>query len=151
MNFLNIEKTFKQAKEKNWDTLYVLCDIHGVIIPSGTHKRNEFRFISPDAIEVLKWFSDHRDFRIILWSSSFADEMAGIIDWLGKHEIDVDYVNSNPECKNTERADFTFKPYYNFLLDDRAGFDPETDWLGIKNELIRIGQWEHKTLPWMPK
>lgn len=146
MNFLNLERTFKQAREKGWDTLYVLCDVHGVIIPSGTHKQNEFRFINPDAIEVLQWFSKRKDFRIILWSSSYADEMAALIDWLAKHDIEIDFVNSNPECKDTDRACFTYKPYYNFLIDDRSGFEPEVDWRKIKEELKRLGEWDRESL-----
>jgi len=46
---------------------------------------------------------------------------------LGENII-FDYVNENPECPSTELADFSRKMYYNFLIDDKSGFDPETDW-----------------------
>ena len=54
---------------------------------------------------------------------------------LSEYNIKIDFFNNNPEAKNTEYGDFTVKPYYNILLDDKAGFDPEEDWRIIYNFL----------------
>ena len=111
MNLCNIKRTFELMPIRKWDTLYVLIDVHGVIIPSSWHRKNDFQFISPDCEEVLQWFSKRKDFRIILWTSSFPSEITELIGWLGKHNIRMDDVNSNLECRNTEYADFSYKPY----------------------------------------
>lgn len=53
----------------------------------------------------------------------------------GLTEFNVNFVspsvNSNPDEKDTKTGDFSKKFYFNILLDDRAGFQPETDWLEI--------------------
>ena len=55
--------------------------------------------------------------------------------------INFTYINDNPEYIGNDYADFSKKFYYNILLDDKAGFEGETDWLLVKNELIRVGEW----------
>jgi hypothetical protein len=140
MNLCNIEKTFELKAKNNWDTLYVLLDLHGPVILSHSH--DTFQFITEDCIEVLRWFSKRKDFRIILWTSSYVSEIEDIIKWLSIYEIDVDYVNCNPECKNTKKADFHKKPYFNICIDDKAGFEPLTDWKEIKKLLIVLKEWD---------
>lgn len=142
MNLCNIKRTFELKPLRKWDTLYVLIDVHGVIIPGSWHKANDFRFISEDCLPVLQWFTKRKDIKLILWTSSYTSEIVGIIEWLQKHGITVDYVNRNPECQNTTYADFEHKPYFNILIDDKAGFEPKTDWNEIKMQLIEIGEWD---------
>ena len=142
MNLFNIRRTFVELRPiRKWKTIYWLIDVHGVIIPGSWKSGNEFRFISNDAIEVLQWISDRKDQKMILWTSSYAHEVVQLFRWLSKYNILVDAWNNNPWEKNTEYADFREKPYFNILLDDKAGFSPETDWKLIKEELIDIGEW----------
>lgn len=139
----HIEKVFTVDKlKRGWSTIYWLVDVHGVIIPSSWHKANDFRFINDWCPLVLRWISDQPDQRLILWTSSFPAEGATIIEWLQKHGIHVDHYNHNPEEKNTDFADFSRKPYFNILIDDKAGFEPETDWGVIRKTLIRLGLWQ---------
>lgn len=140
MNVCNLKKTFADYKAKGWDRIFVLVDVHGTIIPSGSH--DEFRFITEDAKEVLKWFSDRSEVRLILWTSSYMTEYSRVCNWLREYGIIVDYVNQNPEAKDTARACFAQKPYYNIVIDDRAGFEPETDWAELKCQLIELGEWD---------
>lgn len=145
MNICNIRRAFEQKAERGWDTLYVMIDVHGVIIPNSYQLHvNRQEFISPNCEEVLQWFSTRKDIKIILWTSSFSIETAHLIEWLAVKGINIDYVNRNPECVNTKYADFTHKPYFNILIDDKAGFEPETDWRAIKTTLIEIGEWDKK-------
>ena len=127
--------------ERGWDTLYVLVDVHGTIIPGSWHIKNNFEFISKDCKEVLQWMSIRKDFRIIIWTSSKDDEIIDIIQWLAAQGILIDYHNGNPEVRNGELACYDHKPYFNILIDDKAGFEPEKDWAEIKNELIDLGEW----------
>ncbi len=139
MNLFNIRKTFEDYKVKGWDRIFVLVDAHGTIIPSGEHEN--FSFINQDCREVLRWMSRRPEFRLILWTSSYIPECNRVCNWLNSEGITIDYVNNNPEAKDTARACFAQKPYYNIVLDDRAGFEPETDWAAIKAELQAIGEW----------
>jgi hypothetical protein len=139
MNLFNIRKTFSDYKSKGWDRIFVLVDVHGTIIPIGQHAG--FSFINPIAKEVLQWMTKREEIRLILWTSSYPSETERLTKWLLEQGIKIDYINTNPEAKNTDRACFQDKPYYNIVFDDRAGFDPDTDWFQIRRELELIGEW----------
>ena len=142
MNLFNIRRTFVELRPiRKWDTIYWLIDVHGVIIPGSWKKQNDFTFIVPECKEVLQWLSNREDQRIIIWTSSQDDELVEIAQWLGSHDIIIDYWNGNPEVRDTEYASFSEKPYFNILLDDKSSFVPETDWSSVKQELIDIGEW----------
>ena len=142
MNLCNLKRTFALKPQRGWDTMYVLVDVHGTIIPGSWHTKNDFRFISEDCKEVLQWMTKRKDFRIIIWTSSTGDEIVGIIQWLASHNIFIDYHNGNPEVRDTEYACFDYKPYFNILIDDKAGFEPERDWAELKCQLIELGEWD---------
>jgi hypothetical protein len=138
----HIETVFTVYKPKRgWKVIYWMVDVHGVIIRGTWHKKNHFEFIDETAKDVLKWISDRPDQKLILWTSSKPEELEAMSAWLLSHGIVVDFMNSNPDEKDTEYADFSLKPYFNILLDDKAGFDPETDWQVIKDTLVSLGLW----------
>lgn len=149
MNTCNIRRTFAQKKERGWDTIYVLLDVHGTILHSTYAEGNKLEFISPACVPVLQWFTKRKDIKIILWTSSYPDEIAKVIDWLKTYDIEIDFVNRNPECKNTKYADFATKPYFNIIIDDKAGMTPDVDWLFIARELeIVTGE---SIITWTPE
>ena len=142
MNVFNIERAFKQKAERGWDTLYWMIDLHDTIFP-GMYASDQTYEVYDGAIEVLKWISDRPDMKIIVWTSSYASHVDEVSEYFkSEHGIALDWCNENPECGSTELADFETKPYMNVLLDDKAGFEGETDWKLIKDELTRIGEWE---------
>ena len=53
-------------------------------------------------------------------------------------------MNENPECGNTSYADFTRKPYFNIMIDDKAFFQPRTDWVLTEIALEEIYKIELK-------
>jgi hypothetical protein len=141
MNVFNIEKALKLKTERNWDTLYVVIDANGTIIRPYHHCIEFYT----ECIEVLQWFSNRKDFKLILWTSSHIDEIEKILQLAEKYGIYFDAVNSNNyEPLSTKNANFTQKFYFNILIDDKSGFVPETDWFLIKNELIRLEEWNKK-------
>ena len=147
MNLFNIRRTFEMKKAKNWPEIYWCIDLHGTIIPSGKTESDQTDAAKfyPGAQEVLEWLSNRKDILIILWTSTPAARIPNVLEWLEDNNIHFDFVNHNNHAKDTPRSDFSKKFYFNVLLDDRAGFEPETDWLAIKNELIAIGEWDKKT------
>lgn len=144
MNVFNIQKTFELKSKRNWPEIYICIDLHGTIIPSGksTDDVGDELVFYPDAKEVLQWMSKRRDIILILWTSTPIARLDKIWTFLTSNGIHFDYINSNPHAKNTPRSDFSSKFYFNILLDDRGGFDGESDWSLIKKELTFIKEWD---------
>lgn len=134
MNILNIKRTYELMPSRKWEKIYILLDVHGVIIPGSWHNQVEYKFISNECKEVLQWMSKREDIEMILWTSSYLEEISNIVSWLKSHYITIDFANENPECFNTKYADFSKKPYFNIVVDDKSGFVPETDWLLVARE-----------------
>ncbi len=136
----NIKRAFQWKKERNWDTMYWMIDLHDTVFP-GKYASDQAYEIYPYCIEVLQWLSKREDMKIIIWTSSFAKDVERVTQWFKKLDIIFDYYNENPECGNTDYATFETKPYFNILLDDKAGFEGETDWMKIRTVLIELGEW----------
>ena len=131
-------------KIKGWPEVYFCVDLHGTIIPSGKDSKDKTdpHVFYPYAKEVLQWLSARKDILMILWTSTPTERIPPVWQWLTDNGIFFDYLNGNPHAKNTPRSCFDKKFYFSVLLDDRAGFEPETDWKLVKNELIAIGEWD---------
>jgi hypothetical protein len=143
MNIFNIERAFKMKKERGWSTIYWMVDLHDTVFPGKYASDQDFE-VYDGALEVLKYISDRKDMKIIVWTSSYASHFEDVRRFFEKeHIIVLDWHNHNPECGSTELADFDTKPYFNILLDDKCGFEGETDWKLVKDELTRIGEWKH--------
>ena len=137
MNLFNIKRTFEMKKVKGWPEIYFCIDLHGTIIPSGVgsnDKTDKLAFY-PDCREVLQWITARKDIMMILWTSTPVDRLEKVWEWLKVNDIQFDYINENPHAKNTPRSDFSRKFYFSVLLDDRASFTPETDWILVAREL----------------
>lgn len=143
MNLFNIRRSFEMKKAKKWPEIYLCVDLHGTIIPSGhnSEDKNDYLTFYPGAKEVLQWFTKRKDIFIILWTSTPPERLGEVIEWFREQGICFEFINENPHAKDTPRSKFDKKFYFNILLDDRGGFEPNTDWLAIKQELIDIGEW----------
>jgi len=116
--------------------------LHDVVLEGKFNRFNEGANFFPNAVRVLKQFSFRKDIVLILWTSSHDDAMKNIIDRMSGEGIEFRYINENPECPNTELCNFNSKFYFNILLDDKAGFEGETDWLLVEEEFKRLGEWD---------
>lgn len=141
MNVFGIEKAFKIKKERGWDTLYWAIDFHDTLFKAKYDKDQSVE-LYPYAGQVLEKLCKSNNI-LIAFSSTPTDKVQKICDYCQDiFGIHFKYINENPEYfPKTDYADFSKKFYYNVLLDDKAGFDPHTDWELIKWELIRIGEW----------
>ena len=144
MNLFNIKKTFELKKLNGWPEVYFCIDLHGTIIPSGKDPTDstDALLLYPYAEEVLKNLSNRKDIILILWTSTPQPRLNKVWGWFDTIGIKFKYVNENPHAKDTPRSSFKDKFYFNVLLDDRAGFEPTTDWKAIKDELVNIGEWK---------
>jgi hypothetical protein len=142
MNIFNIERSFRQKKERNWQRLYWLIDLHDTVSPGKYNKFNVGREFYPHAQEVLSYLTSREDMKLLLWTSSHMEAVHDILPWLEQHNIRFDAINENPfEPIETQLCDFSQKPYFNIILDDKAGFEGATDWGFIKKELRRLEEW----------
>lgn len=120
-----IYRAYDTAKAKKWDMIYWAIDLHGTMVKS-TYKSEEEEFY-PMVKECLKELSKSDKIKLILYTCSYEEHMEKLMDELRNEGIIFDYLNENPECKDTEYGTYKKKPYFNVLLEDKAGFEP-SDW-----------------------
>ena len=147
---MNIQKVFDnafiRAKEKNWDYIYILVDVHGTIFKPSYLNKEKYEFY-PWAKVVLQLLSLNQNIKLILWTSSTYDIIFNYLEVFRNNNIYfdywnnnlVDYWNANPEVErqptDPEILDLSSKYYFNVGIDDKFGFEPETDWKLIYNYL----------------
>jgi len=73
-----------------------------------------------------------------LYTCSHPGEIEKYLAYFESHGIKFTHVNKNPETPNTAFGFFEHKFYFNFLLDDKAGFDATEDWATIHDALDEI-------------
>lgn len=135
---MSIIKAFKTANtvfhQRDWDTLYILLDIHGTVMkPNWDGLSNEFY---PLCLDVLKRLSDDPKYKIIMWTCSKEEDRLIYKDLLEDAGVNIYAINSNPDTEGILNwGDYSQKLYCNILMDDKAGFDPETDWELIQKYL----------------
>ena len=144
MNVFNIERAFRHQKERGWEKTFWCIDVHDTICKSTYERGHIDRSFYPDARAVLQWLNATEDICVILFTCSHRDDIQSILNWLEEHEIHFDYVNENPEQPSNELSNFEQKMYFNVLLEDKAGFEGETDWTLIKSELIKLKRWSDR-------
>lgn len=130
------EKAFGEKERKNWDKIYVLVDLHDTIM-HGVHQENEIYWWYEWSLIALKMMSMRDDISLILWTGSHKDKIDGFLAEMNKRGITFDYVNENPEVKDDEFYCGRNKLYFNVGIDDRFGFDPETEWKEIVEYLSK--------------
>ena len=126
-----IKRAFDKKAERGWDKwpkMYIMVDLHDVIIPGTYTLNNEGRSFCFMAKEVLQKMTKNDKICLILWTSSYPDAITDISLWLSKFNIKFDYIGGNPECLSTDILDVEHKPYFDLLFDDKAGFEGDSDW-----------------------
>jgi hypothetical protein len=118
----SIYNAYQTAQERNWDTIYVLIDVHNTIAESN-YKDSEVKFY-PNAVESLKQLSNYPEVVLILWTCCYFDDGQRLVSRLKSLGINFQYINHTP-VKNTLTGCFDKKPYFSVLFDDKAGFDPD--------------------------
>lgn len=138
----SFETAFKRMKEKGWDKIYILVDIHDTVF-EATYSKDEYYRWFPYAKEALHLMSINPRISLILWSSSYTDAIEKYIDTFEKTKIHFDMVNVNKETEDNELSCFAQKTYFNVGIDDKFGFDARVDWEMIYHYLddsMKIGR-----------
>lgn len=134
----HIQKTYKQKKLKNWKYIYYTIDIHGTIFkPTHDYNNEQFKYY-PFAKKTLQLISQQKDTKILLWSSTYPQNITQYINNLKENNINIDFINYNTDIKNNNISDFSFKQYTDIGIDDKFGFNPNNEWKKIYNTLKNI-------------
>ncbi len=125
-----IKRTFDISFKKEWYDTYWAFDIHGTILkPSYDLNETSFEFY-PYAKEALRLISKREDIHMIMYTCSYPHEIQKYLTHFTLNSISFDHVNKNPGI-SSNMGNFGFydeKFYFNVLFEDKAGFDPETEW-----------------------
>lgn len=128
------ERRLEQEAGK-WQKMYWCIDLHGTIIPPSREHKDILKPY-PHALSVLKKISEIPEQVIILWTSTDSERIWNtVVPYLKENGVTVHYFNENPETQSKSYARFTGKFYFDILIDDKAGFDPTTQWKSIDQEL----------------
>ena len=141
MNIIKaFDSAFKRAKAKHWDYIYILVDVHGTIFTPSYLNKEKYEFY-PYAKEALQLLSKDPNIKLILWTSSTFEAAMDYGFVLNRDKIYFDYLNCNPEVEkqetDPETLDLSSKYYFNIGIDDKFGFEPETDWKRIYDYLTK--------------
>lgn len=145
---MNIEKSFDNAfqkmKERNWEKIYVLVDIHDTVFEGCYHNKETYKWY-PYAKETLNIMSHAQQISLILWTSTYKDKIDEYLGYFKDNGIRFDFSNRNSETENTDLSCFDEKTYFNVGIDDKFGFDAEIDWKTLYDyliESIRLGKFK---------
>lgn len=123
----SINKAYRTALEREWDTIYVLVDVHDTISESN-YKDTEVKFF-PEAIEALKILSTFKEIYLVLWTCCHEKDYDRYLNRFNSLGVNFKSVNFTP-VQNTLTGCFDKKPYFSVLIDDKAGFDPD-EWPSV--------------------
>jgi hypothetical protein len=122
-----LEKTYQRYEERSWDRLYLLLDVHETLLYPNYDGISDTFY--EGAVEAMQLISQRPEMCIIMWTCSKPEDCQVYKKLLFDNGIRVDYINENPEVQDKfSWGDYTRKLYANLVFDDKAGFDPETDW-----------------------
>lgn len=130
----NLFKDCLKGLKIQYKFIYIAIDIHGTIFYPSRNEEEKYCYIEY-AKETLQKLSENPNFKLILYSSSYEENLQKYTEHLMTDNIKIDYVMENPEIPSNQYANFEKKFYYDILLDDKAGFE-SNDWLDIYNFLI---------------
>lgn len=136
---MNISKSFdiafQKMKERKWDKIYVLVDIHDTILEACYHNKEEHKWF-PHAKEALEIMSHAQNISLILWSSTHPSILEEYVAFFKENGIKFNFVNKNTDEANTSLSCFDDKTYFNVGIDDKFGFEAEKDWKEIYDYLV---------------
>ena len=137
-----IDKMFKHAFEKEWFETYWAFDVHGVILKPNYRKNHFHADFYPWAKETMQLLTKRPDIIMIMFTSSYPEEIAYYNNVFEENDIHFNYINENPEI-DSSKGNFGYykdKFYFNVLFEDKAGFNPEKEWKPIYDLFIKYKQ-----------
>lgn len=128
-----IKKMFENSFKKEWYETYWAIDLHGTILTPTYKDPESIGEFYPYAKETLQLLSERPDIKLIMWTSSFPEEIKKYERFFMFYGIIFDAINKNPQI-SSRKGNFGYyedKFYFNVLIDDKANFDPYIEWKQI--------------------
>lgn len=132
-----ITRMFDRAFEKEWFHTYWAFDLHGTIIKPNYREHDVKVEYYMFAKETLQLLSQRPDVKMILWTSSYPQEIIDYVAQFEKDGIYFDAINKNPGI-SSNAGNFGYyedKFYFNVLFEDKAGFNPKLEWKQVYDYL----------------
>lgn len=124
------------ARIKGWAKTYWAFDVHGTMLyPTFQSGVISTRFY-PYVKEVMQLLNQRSDIVLILYTCSYPHEIVEYLKYFEEHGIHFEYVNENPDVCAGAYGHYDRKFYFNILFEDKAGFDPLTDWKLVYDLLL---------------
>lgn len=121
-----IKKEFIKARRRGWDKIFVFVDFHEVIMVPDYQADVQRVQYYPFAKELLQYLTLRPDICLITWTCSHPHQIENYLREMDKDKIKFDFINENPEVSTDRKYGcYDKKPYYNILLDDKGGIDPD--------------------------
>lgn len=133
-----IENCFSNARLKGWNKTYWAFDIHGTILKPTFKAGVLSTEFYPYAKEALQLISRQSNIVRILYTCSYPHEVADYLKYFEGQGIHFDLVNENPDICAGAYGHYDRKFYFNVLFEDKAGFDPLTDWKEVYQLLTSL-------------
>lgn len=130
------EREFKKMKERGWDKIFVLVDLHDTIFKACYNNPETCEWLG-ESKEALQELGQDPRVSLILWTSTYPEVADKYLQVFKESGIVFDYFNTNPEVRSDGLGCFTGKPYFNVIIDDKAGFT-EDDWRELREGLYGV-------------
>jgi len=137
MNIFNIERSYTRRLRLNYVKSYWAIDLHDTIFHGDYKVGSAGGTYYPFAKEVLQYLTGLPDIVLILFTASIPSAVENALSRFEVDGIEFKYVNENPEV-SSDMCSFASKFYFDVLLDDKGGFEGETDWFLIQQEIKRV-------------
>lgn len=127
------ERAFALMERRDWDKITVAVDLHDtVFLPTySTEMATEFYDLAWDTLRLMTDREDIVMFRYSCITSQAHGFYNNFFKEKGIALYSPEYAMDLAGVKSNEYQDFSRKPYFNVLLDDKAGFDPNRDWVHL--------------------
>jgi hypothetical protein len=130
------DTAWKNKKDRGWEKIYVLVDVHDCIMHSNYSGASEK--IIEKSIDPLRLMSADPRFCLIMWTCSSPEHGEIYLERFKKLGIKFDYYGENPEVRTgTGYGYYEQKPYCSIGIDDKFGFDWSVHWDEIHDWLVQ--------------
>lgn len=121
-----IKKEFTKARRRGWDKIFIFVDFHEVIMVPDYQADIPQVDYYPFAKELLQHLTKRKDICLVTWTCSHPHQIQNYLNEMRVDNIEFDYVNENPEVGTDQKyGNYDKKPYYNIVLDDKGGVEPD--------------------------
>ena len=125
--FKYIQHLLENREKNGYEYLYFLIDVHNTILVPSFDKTEEYIYYD-GAKEALQLLSKCKFIKLIMWTSTYKDKIDLYVTHFNENNIHFDFINENPMMKNTTIGCFNEKFFYDVGIDDKFGFDAQSDW-----------------------